>query len=421
MIVGLSGGADSVCMLHYLKSLGFALFAVHIHHGLRGEEADLDAAFCEQLCRDLGVEIEVVKVDVKSIANARKIGLEAAGREVRYEELRRVRKRLGFDKIAVAHTRNDEAETVLMQILRGAGRIRGIDAKVGDIVRPILSWSRADVEDYCAKHGLNYRNDSTNFQTDFMRNKVRLELLPELENAYNPAIVDALVRLARVSRGEDAFLEDIAKKEAGEHNYIDLKEFGHLDIAIKRRVVRLKLGEIYSSLEGISFEHVEGVLGLASGTSGREITLPRGVFAICNYDKIEFLTKATKVEFNYLLEPECELFVEEVGLWFYFGKNPRKAAFTKLVDCGKIEEVRVRTRQNGDRIYFTGVGTKKIKDYFIDKKVPRNEREKAVFVASGQDVIVIAGGACSDLFTPTSEDFLYLQMWKGDCANGIQC
>ncbi|MDR2168156.1 MAG: tRNA lysidine(34) synthetase TilS [Clostridiales bacterium] len=416
VIVAFSGGADSVALLHFLaglrERLNLRLLAVHVHHGLRGEEADGCANFCEIFCDNLGVEFELVKADVASEAKRRKLGLEEAGRALRYEAFRRIKAARGMEWIALGHNRNDVAETVLMQVLRGAARIRGISQVTNGLIRPLLDIGKEQILEYCGENGLNFRQDSTNFQEDFVRNKIRHKLLPMLEE-FNPAVIEALARLAEVSQAEDALLDKLAASHA--RPVLNIKELLDLDLALQRRVLRLTLAEIRGDLEGISFEHIESILRLTKGPTGKEIALPGGIVACRVYDTIRIGLKETPTHFDILLPREQEVFVSEAGKWFYLGVNPKnrpcKKAFTKALDCGKIEEVRVRRRLAGDRIYFDTVGTKKIKDYFIDKKLPRQEREKAIFVASGADIICILGGAESDFFKPKTTESIFLQIW----------
>jgi len=412
-VVGFSGGADSVCLLHFLAQLpDLHLVAVHIHHGLRGEEADKDAQFCVDFCKRLAIPIEVISLDVASEAKARKISIEAAGRVLRYENFRRIKNEHDLEKIAIAHNRNDVAETVLMQLLRGTGRIKGIVAETADIARPLIDWTRTEIEDYCKLHKLSYQTDSTNFEDVFLRNKIRLNLMPELEKAYNPQIVDILTKFAKVSQDEDGMLETLAQEHPSKisDNLICIESLKTANIAIQRRIVR----QVISDSNNIGFNHVEAVLDLMNKQSGKKINLPNGLIAARVYDKIEISRHSPIKALNISLPREKEVFVEEIGLWFYLGKNPKKKAFTKVLDCAKIGEVKVRKRLPGDKI-----GTKKVKDYFIDNKVPRQEREKAIFVASGSNVILIIGAVESDYFAPTNDNYIYLEIWEGN-SDGIR-
>jgi len=218
VLLALSGGPDSMCLLHILNDLQhmlkFELGALHLNHMIRGKEADADEAFLIEHCRQLGIKLYVEKVDVLSLSRERGRSLEETGRDVRYEKLRAKLRENNtdsnaapedlYDKIAVAHNKNDQAETVLMRIIRGTGvkGLCGMDYKKDDIIRPLLDTGRPEIEAYCKANSLKPRFDKTNGETEYTRNKVRLELLPYLAG-FNPNIIDSLVRLADSARDNE--------------------------------------------------------------------------------------------------------------------------------------------------------------------------------------------------------------------------
>jgi len=407
VIVGFSGGADSAALLHFLAglrgSMGLRLFAVHVHHGLRGAAADRDADFCADFCSGLGIEFRVVRADAAGKAKEMGKGIEAAGRALRYEIFGEIVQELGFDKIAAGHNKNDIAETVLMQMLRGAARMRGIAPVVSNVVRPLLNISRSDILSYCAENNLKFCDDETNFEKDYTRNKIRLDLIPHLEKEYNPNLINTLVRMAQISQEEDS----------------------HPQKAAKRRGIYRQLADFYGDAQDISFEHVESVLRLEGRQSGKMINLPGGVVAQNVYGEIVIKRYESAGGLDMPLPFEQEIFVQEAGYWFYLGKKPKerpgKKTFTKMLSCDIIDDIRLRRRAAGDKIYFENVGTKKIKNYFIDKKVPRDERDRAVLAAFGSDVILILSGegaVWSDKFnTADDTDCAFLQVW-GDGLDG---
>lgn len=416
-VVGFSGGADSVCLLHILaQKPGIKLIAVHLHHGLRGEEADADAHFCEQFCNTLGIDFMLVKTDVKSIAASEKTSIENAGRIARYEAFNKIATEFEMEKIAVGHNKNDVAETTLMQILRGTGQVRGIKGYTNNIVRPLINTSRAKIIAYCNENNLKFKDDSTNFEKDFLRNKIRLELIPELEKKYNPKVIESLTRLATTSQDDDELLDKLAN-ESGAINQdgdILIEKLANQHIAFKRRIARQAIKNAIGTLNGVSFPQIEDILRLECGKSGRSVNLPNGFIATRSYEKIKIRKVNATKEFSVSLPLNEKIYIEQAGMWFYIGSPLKKIGFTKALNCDKINNIVVRTRLPGDKLYFDGVGTKKVKDYFIDKKVPREKREKAIFVADGANVIVILNHAESDFFKPENDNVVYLHIWKGD-------
>jgi len=429
IVVGLSGGADSVALTHFLLGLSdfdLQIICVHVHHGLRGDEADRDAGFCKEFCEQLGIELVVFEKD--AAAEARKMGVtvEEAGRVLRYDCFNQVLRRQGFNKIAVAHNANDTAETIIMQIMRGAGGIRGIPAVNGNIIRPLTDTSREGILEYCAGHGLTFCTDSTNNANDYTRNWVRNVLLPQIEANLNPSAKQALQRLAKISGDEADFLDKIAKNafsECVQHSdnglKIDLEQLGQHDVAIKRRIVRIALGEALGGMKDITYDHVESLLALETSQSGKRVSLPKGYIAERVYHKICIKIPVSVDDFSVTLPRNTPVHIPQLEATVHLGDTIlRENAFTKALDCGKITDVQIRNRLKGDRIFFSNVGTKKIKDFFTDKKIPRENREKAVFIACGQDIILIMGEDFakpieSHKFDPESDsNTIYLQIWN---------
>ena len=242
-IVGLSGGADSVCLLHVLQSLDalpLHLTAVHVNHGLRGEEAARDERFCRQFCETLGVEFCSVHVGVPAESAKTGEGHEACGRRLRYEAFRKAAGEDGY--ILTAHTADDNAETVLMHLLRGTGLsgLGGIPPVRGNILRPLLSCTRADVERYCAKYDLTYMTDSTNESDLYLRNRVRREVLPVFKS-MNPSVLEAFSRMTEAVRADEPYLKARAQEAARTvrtpHGGVDEQALLKLPPALQRRVL----------------------------------------------------------------------------------------------------------------------------------------------------------------------------------------
>ncbi len=295
VLLGLSGGPDSLCLLHILKNLkdelGFELYAFHLNHKIRGAEADADEEWIREHCAALGIPLTVERRDVPAYAKEQGISTEDAGRRLRHELLKAEAARLAEDpegpsaagpvKIALAHNRDDQAETVLLRILRGTG-VHGLGAmeyeRADGLIRPLLDTPRSEVERYCRDNGLAARIDSSNAETDYLRNRVRLELLPQLE-AYNPNIKESLVRLASAAREDDACLSAMAEEWTEQHfrdGAISVKDLRELYPALFPRVVMLAFKKIGLASD-ISSVHIEALRASVFKQEGNKtIEFPRG-------------------------------------------------------------------------------------------------------------------------------------------------
>ena len=289
VVLGLSGGADSVALLDALVSLAgrhrLAVVAAHLDHRLRPASAE-DAVFCRRLCEDLGVPLHTAEADVSARARRERGGLEQAARRERYRFLRRVREETGAAVIAVAHTRDDQAETLLMRLLRGAGAtgLGGMRPRVGRLLRPLLEVSREEVLAHLRERGLGWREDPSNADLRHLRNRVRHELLPYLETRFNPALREGLARTAGLLAAEaaylsgeaDALLERIARAEDASI-VLDASGLASAPPAVARVAVRQALRRA-GGLARVRAVHVERILRLArsKGSPGRRLPLPGG-------------------------------------------------------------------------------------------------------------------------------------------------
>ncbi|NSW55483.1 MAG: tRNA lysidine(34) synthetase TilS [Armatimonadetes bacterium] len=418
VLLALSGGQDSLALLHCLHRLGpelsIDLEAAHLNHGIRGEEADEDQRFVEALCEKWGVPLAVARVDVPAVAKRDGISLEQAGRAERYAFLRRVAAERDCRRIALAHTATDRAETVLMNILRGAGLggLRGIAAVNGEVIRPLIEVTREETAEYCAEHGLQPRHDRTNEDTGaHLRNRVRLELMPLLARNYAPGIEDCLLRLAKVVEGElewtreaeNAAYSDLAHWEERGLGLL-LAPLQEMPQGLARRMVRRAIGDVVGSLEGFTLQHVDAVLGLAAqGRTGARVQLPGGYRAERGYERL-------------LMSTGCAM-DEEPGPWEVTLQIPGAVALppggkvcARTVPvpgdpraCGACEAyldfaaigstVCVRSRRPGDRMQLVGMsGSRKLQDLMVDRKIPRQERDRVPVVLNSRGEIVWVGG-----------------------------
>jgi tRNA(Ile)-lysidine synthase len=430
VIVALSGGPDSVALLHLMRELEgrgelTLAGAVHFNHQIRGAEADEDEAFCRLLAADLGLPIEVGRADVPALAREQKRSLEDAARTARYAFFEQAADRLHADVIAVGHSLDDQAETFLLRLIRGAGPrgLAGIRPRSGRVVRPMLEIARADLREYVSTRRLACREDASNADRSIARNRVRLELMPVLQ-AFSPRIADVLAREAAIAREDEDRLHEEAIDLAGSivlvserGTELDTAALGALPPALSSRVVREALqrtapGRFFGS------EHIERVLELVSGPSDRPRTLSLpGLTAARTGDRIVFGAPAGPAFSNSCRFPLS--IPGEVALagWSVSAEAlaalPAGTGCTPLRARGAIVAVAagalslplaVRTRRRGDRFRPLGLGGRgrKLQDFLVDRKVARSERDSLPLVVDSDDRIVwVAGQAVAEDFRVT--------------------
>ncbi|RZT02988.1 tRNA lysidine(34) synthetase TilS [Cuneatibacter caecimuris] len=427
VLAGISGGADSVCLLLVLhrlqEELGIRIQCVHVHHGIRGGDADRDAAFVENLCRRLGVPCAVEAADVPGIAAEHHMSLEEAGRNARYEIFERRRREGGLDKIAVAHHMDDAAETVFMQLLRGSGfrGMSGIRPVRGNIVRPLLRCRRSEIESWLREQGQQWCTDFTNLETDYTRNYIRLEIFPALE-AVQPRVREHLLSAAELFAEADeeftgeaeAFLKQYGKMARQGGLALPADDFLHLPVSRQRYVARLAVQHESGTLKDLTAGHVERILELAVRQTGRRIDLPGGIAVKKSYDKLIFFSKtegaAEKRKFR------------AVFTYFPFKKGEKipEKSYTKWFDYDKIKNgAALRTRHPGDflQVLQSG-GTKKLKDYFIEEKIPRDQRDSRLLLADGNHIIWVVGGRISEAYKVTDSTRRIMQVEVEEYRDG---
>lgn len=406
LVAGLSGGADSVALADVLAGLGrrrgFRVVAAHLDHGLRPESGG-DAAFCAELAGRLGVPIRLGRADVRALARRDKGGIEEAARRERYAFLRSIKEEEGAAAIAVAHTRDDQAETMLLRLLRGAGStgLASMRPRAGDVVRPLLGAARREVLAHLLARGLPWREDPTNADPAFPRNRLRHELIPYLESRFNPRIREALAREAALLADEDETLEARAGRLAARI----VRPDGHGVVlaraglraappSLARRVVRRALAKA-GGLRGVSAHHVERLLDLAKSAapSGRRLALPGGREARFHFDEVRVGPRTLPAgRFAYPLAVPGR--VELPGGWALEARAASGPAAagpeTALVAAPAGEPLLVRTRRPGDRVSWHGREVS-LKRFLMERRVPADEREGLPLVAAGSRVLWVAG------------------------------
>ncbi|MCR5509180.1 MAG: tRNA lysidine(34) synthetase TilS [Lachnospiraceae bacterium] len=421
VLAGVSGGADSVCLLLVLKELsslmGLDINAVHIEHGIRGEESRLDMEFVRSLCERLNVPLKIYEIDVPKKAAEDRMTLEEAGRYARYEAFDKEAESCGADVIAVAHHMGDQAETVLFNMARGSGLkgLGGMEPVRGRIIRPLLCISREQIEGYLEEAGQDYRTDSTNEDTLYSRNGIRSLVIPELERIVNGASRH-ITALSDEIREADKYIRDKAlevrsstvsvKRDPGSKDDIydiDLKALTCEPPLIQRYVIRSLFDELYGSKKDLEAQHVRDVLKLADGQSGRSVTLPKGIIARRDGSHIlmghdEDLTGegdgiCVRIDTDgSTVIPGAGTFTASV-VGYEPGQVIPDGLYTKWFDYDKIVDgIFARNRREGDYLTIDDRGfRKKLKSYLIDEKVSALKRDKLIVLADGSHVIWVVG------------------------------
>ncbi len=434
IVVGVSGGADSIALLLFLCSLRaeykIEIFAVHINHGIRGSEAYYDQKFVEDICLKLNVEFTVKQYDVKKISNENNQSEEETGRIIRYKEFENERIKRNADFIAVAHNMNDQAETIIMRICRGSGLtgLSGIRAVRGNIIRPLINCFRNDIEDYLKENNQTYRTDSTNFEEKYTRNRIRLKILPMLTKCINTSAIENIAKSALLLRQEDDFLNNMAKKSLYDitiskyKNSISINAYKLLefDIVLQRRIVRLGLIELKKDIKDIYLKHVDFVLDIAK--KGGHVDMPLGFKADMSCGELRLYNGVESVnDFFYELCIDKPVFLKECGMYIEISEKnePKKYKYlyTKAFNYDKISaNVIVRNRKNGDRIVVNNNGGyKKLKSLFIDKKIPKYERDHIPIITCDNEIISVPNIKDNPLFIYNkynNDKVLYINMWR---------
>lgn len=416
VVVGLSGGADSVALFRLLLELreeyGIQITCAHIHHGLRGETAGRDMKFAEELCRKFNIPIAILQEDVKDYAEKQRLSLEDAGRQIRYAFF----EQQGTHKIAVAHTKDDNAETVLMNLLKGNLPL-GIAPRRGKIVRPLLGVTKEEIYDYLNALGQDFVTDETNFTTDYTRNKIRLELIPYLEEHFNKNFTKTVYHSSDVLYREQKFLEEKTKelyrRTAKEENgsvKIAFSDLPEEDAVLLKRVFRYAYHRICPFGERISYEQLEWVFQLCQeGKKGKQVALPGGIVAFRSGDFLIFKSADEEEPESALLTVGQELFFKtaDCSVCLSPEKENGKLCYPLRVRAG--DEVTLRSRCAGDKLYFHNLGIhKKLSDFFIDKKIPLHERERIPLVCVNGSVRVVIGHFYEEVKDCPEEELYYI-------------
>ncbi len=444
VLVGVSGGPDSLALLHGLRTLGseygWSLFVIHVNHGLRGKESEEDARFVRECCNKWKIPCRIEEVNVHEALRQEGGNKQAVARKLRYKAFRKAAEGWGIDKLALAHHRDDQVETILMRIIRGTGvgGLKGME-KIRrwygiHLIRPLLSISRQTIENYCQEQGLNPRLDRSNLSLAYTRNRVRLELLPLL-STYNPRVKEAILQLSEIISEEekvwremesDAFRQVVTEKSLASLT-LDLSSFLHLSVALQRRIVKLILSCLLKQgSDEASLDSIERIRKIAFHPNPSvEIDLPGGIKAERKYDLLILRLEEDGSPENKTPAPIPLSVPGMTSLPGFMGKievivssAPLDAIkpcrdFAVFDACQIDQPIMVRSRQPGDRMTCFGMnGTKKLKNLFIEAKIPRRARDSYPVVTAGEHILWLPGIRRSKVapVTPRTKQFLYM-LW----------
>lgn len=440
VIAGVSGGPDSLTMLHLLKELqaelDFRIHVAHVDHSFRGQEAEEEARWVEETAKKWGLSSTVIKVNVAEIAKEKGISSQEAGHLVRKNFFLELMEQLGAQKIALGHQADDQAETLLMHFLVGAGMegLQGIMPANPPFIRPLIFIRREGIETYCQENNLEPRRDPSNRKNVYLRNKIRNQVIPWLEEKVNPNLVATLNRTALLIQGEENFLQEETKKAAenfvwkGKNCiYLSIREWGSLREGMQRRLIRFTYQSLGES-QGLPFSHVEEIRGFAEGGQvGKVLQLPGKVLVEKGYGELAFYYQGSVTQNaggieERLLNVPGVTFIPETGQQILaeiittdlrareikedIEKDLKKDTVKELnTDGEKVylpwrdfsTQYYVRSRRPGDRFSPLGLqGTKKLKDYFIEKKIPQKKRDSILLITTESEIIWIPGLATAN-------------------------
>jgi len=430
VLVGLSGGPDSVCLLSVLNALkdelNLKLHAIYVDHGLRPDETPHEIEFCRKLCEEMSIPFVTRAIDVKSYAKEQGMNMQEAARELRYRIFDEMFHEIKADRIALGHTADDQMETFFLRFLRGSGPggLAGIPPVRAKIIRPLIEVERQDIEEFLKVQGISYVVDSSNLKEDYFRNRLRLTLLQEFKR-LNPRIAQTVSRTMDILREEERYFEiavtralmKLISRKTDFRIELFLAPMESMDRVILRRVLRRAI-EQTKGLRGMGFQHIEDVMELVrKGKPGDRLFLPKGLRVVKNYatlimtseipQRIEALTlnvpgQAVMENIKAVLNASLEERVDGYG----DGKN------VVVFDTDKTgTTLMVRPREKGDFFYPMGFGQrKKLQDFFVDMKVPRDERDAIPLVLSGNDIVWITGFRGDERFKITEGTKRFLKL-----------
>jgi tRNA(Ile)-lysidine synthase len=427
VLVALSGGPDSMALLYGLLAIrgeyDLKLFVAHLNHKLRGRESDQDERFAKNIASELKLKFFSKKIDIKREAQKLKMSIEEAAREIRYQYLESLAEKIKADKIALGHQADDQAETFLMRLLRGAGAagLSGIPPKRGKIIRPLIQIKREEIENFLKMNKIPSRLDSSNLQTDYFRNKIRLSLLPRIKKEFNPRIVESLNRTADIISAQQEYirkkceliLRGIVTKRKSKL-IVDTAKFSDYDVCLQREMIRLCVKELKGDLNQLTFESVDRTLNLIHKEKrGKRVKLVESIWLEHGGNDLIFY-RGGKKEYDYPLTLPGKTDLSEWGIRILARVLKRKPEQKELIgphhnlvylDWKKLKgPFRLRTRRRGDKFKPLGMkGSKSVADFLIDAKVPRHQRDRVAILTSKGKIVWVVGYRESEDFKVTGD------------------
>ena len=421
ILVGLSGGADSVCLLTILlrikDDLGIEISAAYIDHGFRPDETPNEIEFCSRFCSARSIDFSTQKIDVKAFAESEGLNKQEVARKLRYNALQDIAAATAANKIALAHNADDQAETLLMHLVRGSGPLglSGIPPVRGRIIRPLIETERSDIEKYLRHEGIEYVTDSSNLKNDYLRNRLRHFIIPSLKN-INRDFVQAVLRTTNIIRDEERYFDILVTKtlmklisrKSDTLIELFLSPMEYMDTVLLRRVLRRALAET-KGLRGLGLDHIEDMIKLIkSGRSGDRIYLPNSIRAIKAYATLVMTSEIPVKLSDYIISDPGEVVLKEASMVMRLSVRERDPEIDDLGDGRKIVyldadklafPLQVRPRRSGDYFYPLGLGNrKKIQDYFVDEKIPRDERDVVPLLINNNEIAWVIGHRVDDRF-----------------------
>ena len=418
LAVAVSGGSDSMALLHFAinnaEKLGLKVVAINVEHGIRGKSSENDSLFVQKFCNENNVPLISYKIDSINFAKENHLSIEESARILRYKCFYEALNQGKCDKIATAHHLSDNVESVLFNLFRGSGTkgLAGINKTFADrIIRPFLNVEKKQILEYVAENAIPYVTDETNLCTDYTRNAIRLNIIPEILKVF-PDAEKCIARLSEIVEQEDQFLDDLANQSVckkQEKVYIKLPL--HSVLLSRATITALKLVGIKKDWEK---KHIDAVIELSGNQTGKKINLLNGVCVIKEYDSLVFYKEPTptteselafclgehdfngqKLNVAFVNEKDLDL---KIGLYADYDKIPQDAV--------------IRTRQNGDIFTKFGGGTKPLSDFFTEKKIPRLERDCYPLLANGKTILAIFGLAVSEKIKVDSSTLKIIKFTK---------
>jgi tRNA(Ile)-lysidine synthase len=416
VLIGVSGGADSIALLHVLHRFSqvqnYSLIVAHINHMARGKDSDADAGFVESVAEELKLPFYLKKINVGIERLKLKTSFQDAARIIRYQFFEETLQSIGGNRVALGHTADDQVETILINIVRGTGLkgLAGIPQVRDSIIRPFLKFYRKDLEIYVKENNISFREDSSNSDKKYLRNRIRHVLIPHLET-YNPSIKKCLQEMSGIAREEDSLLSktttDIFKQKRGKYNekniIWDIEDFQSYPIALRQRLVREIFCHITGDMQAITAHHVQQIINLFnSPKTGKMLNIPRGVSVTCSYESVFF----SKISDGIC---ENEQLVTQIAIpgTTELLEGPIRKVQTQIIVCNTelssletsrqaffdLEKtglgIKARFFRAGDRFCPLGMtGNKKLKSFFIDQKVPQRMRSHIPILTNADDDII---------------------------------